>query len=195
MLFFFVKMVSPHPQSQRQCQSSLPGETNLKKQYVLFVCDCLRLCLDFPVILEILLSILRSILACFGFNFWSFWMSKGRQQGINNRCKNWHRKKGPGGVSPLRPGKPSPGRASSLWQCTRASLGIAFASFLALLQIFVSFWIDRKWYTKQEIQGLPKPTPNLNYPTKWCPMCQFSLVGHVIWTSIFHRILWPRESS
>ena len=52
----------------------------------------------------------------------------------------------PGGLSPLRPGEPSPGRASIPQQCTRASLGIAFASFWVLLQIFLYFWIDRKSY-------------------------------------------------
>jgi hypothetical protein len=144
-----------------------------------------------------------------GSAFWKFWVKrspKSRQKS----CGNVHRQKASwkkgwpqerilgryqGGVPPLRPGKPSPGCPAVLRQCTRASLGIVFASFLDFLHISVNFWIDWKNHKKHRIRGPPKTTQNLNNPPQWCPMCQLSWICHDIWTSIFHRISWPRETS
>jgi hypothetical protein len=43
----------------------------------------------------------------------------------------------------------------------RASLGIAFASLLDLLLIFIGFGIDRKVIQKQNIRGPPKTSSRL----------------------------------
>ena len=129
---------------------------------------------------------LETILDRLGVNFWSSWRSEGRQKasmidarigiekssflgGLAPRKHPWLV---PGGVPPLGPGKPSPGPAPGIRQCTRASFGIVFASFLDYLQFLVEFRIDRKKITKRkksksskthsQSQQFPQMEPNLS---------------------------------
>ena len=100
------------------------------------------------------------------------WGSNSHHNVITNLCEHWHRTEigseearvgksvpswWPGGVPSLRPGKPSPGRVQSPRQCTRASLGFAFGSFLDFFKITVDFWIDRKCNTKQKNKVFQNP--------------------------------------